>query len=542
MLVGAHWPSAQGYGTAFCCVVLAAMAFGGCGNKSGTLPDGGDGGTDGGRDGSVMDGGDGGDSDAGTDGGSDGGDNDGGTDGGNDGGTDGGSDGGDNDGGTDGGPPVYRGRVVEVGSGAPVAGAAVHLGEEFGQVTSATTDSDGYFETTLDPDEVTHLSVDAAGYLKTHAVGDDFAGFWLGFQTTVAIESDPTPSDVDLDGLSSTDEMRLETDPLDDDTDDDGIPDNVEAMIVPPFGAPALGASPVHRDLFWELDWAEDASDPTSRPIWAPTQDMLDVMAEVWTNAPLSNPDGTTGVRTVLDDGRFGGGAGISIPSMDYCSDYPQIDQAIAPGRRAYFFHAIFLEDELDSFGCADGRRQWGQGTLGPLLEAGAPAILEQLVPGIDVERAMTHLRTGTIVHELGHSLGLQHGGDTFVNCKPNYPSVMSYNNIMALGGVPAFFDGTFGINFSDGDEPPIDERAKDEMNPPFHTGAVTFDFNLSGTIDSGPVSSLVNVNGFAPFGQYGAALEAALGVDRCPDDGTTQVLEDHDDWAAMDFDQPPLP
>ncbi len=35
----------------------------------------------------------------------------------------------------------------------------------------------------------------------------------------------------------------------------------------------------------------------------------------------------------------------------------------------------------------------------------------------------------GTIMHELGHNLGLQHGGyNSNLNCKPNYPSVMDYN------------------------------------------------------------------------------------------------------------------
>ncbi len=33
----------------------------------------------------------------------------------------------------------------------------------------------------------------------------------------------------------------------------------------------------------------------------------------------------------------------------------------------------------------------------------------------------------GTFMHELGHALGLRHGGGDDVNCKPNYPSVMNY-------------------------------------------------------------------------------------------------------------------
>jgi hypothetical protein len=38
-------------------------------------------------------------------------------------------------------------------------------------------------------------------------------------------------------------------------------------------------------------------------------------------------------------------------------------------------------------------------------------------------------LEAATLMHELGHTLGLWHGGnEMFVNCKPNYPSVMSYS------------------------------------------------------------------------------------------------------------------
>lgn len=34
----------------------------------------------------------------------------------------------------------------------------------------------------------------------------------------------------------------------------------------------------------------------------------------------------------------------------------------------------------------------------------------------------------GTLMHEFGHNLNLQHGGNTSVNCKPNYISVMNYD------------------------------------------------------------------------------------------------------------------
>ena len=58
----------------------------------------------------------------------------------------------------------------------------------------------------------------------------------------------------------------------------------------------------------------------------------------------------------------------------------------------------------------------------------------------------------GTFLHELGHTLGLRHGGGDNINCKPNYPSVMSYTSqfstpISPTGVRPLDFSrGQFGV------------------------------------------------------------------------------------------------
>ena len=43
---------------------------------------------------------------------------------------------------------------------------------------------------------------------------------------------------------------------------------------------------------------------------------------------------------------------------------------------------------------------------------------------------ASVPVQAGDLMHELGHSLGLHHGGTDDANCKPNYQSVMNYNYI----------------------------------------------------------------------------------------------------------------
>ncbi|MCJ7575904.1 MAG: thrombospondin type 3 repeat-containing protein [Dehalococcoidia bacterium] len=45
-----------------------------------------------------------------------------------------------------------------------------------------------------------------------------------------------------------------------------------------------------------------------------------------------------------------------------------------------------------------------------------------------DLAMARCEVEAGTFMHELGHTLGLRHGGSDETNCKPNYLSVMSYS------------------------------------------------------------------------------------------------------------------
>ena len=50
------------------------------------------------------------------------------------------------------------------------------------------------------------------------------------------------------------------------------------------------------------------------------------------------------------------------------------------------------------------------------------------LVNNVIHNRGTTDQQAGTLMHELGHNLGLRHGGLDNVNCKPNYLSVMNYS------------------------------------------------------------------------------------------------------------------
>ena len=60
---------------------------------------------------------------------------------------------------------------------------------------------------------------------------------------------------------------------------------------------------------------------------------------------------------------------------------------------------------------------------------------------GFNPEYGTYEDQAGTLMHELGHNLGLYHGGDSNENWKPNYLSVMNYS--FQFAGI--IKDGSFG-------------------------------------------------------------------------------------------------
>ena len=263
------------------------------------------------------------------------------------------------------------------------------------------------------------------------------------------------------------------------DADADGIPDEWEISGFGELDLPAIGATPDHKDVFVELDWL---------PGRAPTRAAVRAVKEAFASAPLTNPDGTEGIRLQVDTGDLtdpmaaedGAGPGT-------CGDGLNND----PG-------ADGVADDEDpdclvgdlAFSTLDGGGALGDGTEIPLGDLPDGASIPDLTGDLDgndfadfYEVRAQHFdlnarllvfhygisaenltvgggqgelgggsfilgttRPSTLMHEIGHNLGLQHGGDEGDllpdvegdegNCKPNYVSIMNYQHALN-GGIP---------------------------------------------------------------------------------------------------------
>ncbi len=164
-------------------------------------------------------------------------------------------------------------------------------------------------------------------------------------------------------------------------------------------------------------------------------------------NAPVSNPDGTTGIdlRVDLSNGIphqnalninglcFNGGAGIG--SFDAVKADPANFGPQSPRRFAYRY-SLWTHQQVStstSSGCGELPGNDFQVALGGWNTGGAADVDGDGLADNDV--GTVQQQAGTFIHEMGHTLNLGHGGSDGTNYKPNYLSLMSY--FFQVSGIP---------------------------------------------------------------------------------------------------------
>jgi hypothetical protein len=301
------------------------------------------------------------------------------------------------------------------------------------------------------------------------------------------------------------------TDPAIADTDGDGIDDGDEVVGTSDgLALPLMGADPLRRTIFVEIDWIDDSADCGAHS-HRPSAAAIDRVVQAFAEAPVVNPDGTTGIDMVVDYGQGGpfmtAGTAItdetppigSINGGVNGSEFAAIKAArFHPAREGYFHYSLHLH-RYNTSSSSSGQAE----TNG-----------DDLIVSLQCFDGLTNT-SNTLMHELGHNLGLRHGGDNATNNKPNYNSVMNYrfqfpgaDADAGSGACDAVGDQILG--FSSGTRVALDEAAVDESAGV--CGSVPIDFNANSVIDASPYAQSLNL------------------------DALIETLHDVDDWAILDF------
>lgn len=228
------------------------------------------------------------------------------------------------------------------------------------------------------------------------------------------------------------------------DEDGDGLPDAWEKNGVDTDGngevdlnLPAMGADPRHKDIYVEID-------PMSGH-FPPTLTFFDRVVEAFANAPLTNPDGEDGIDLHIDFGSntpmdpndsedtwgtftraneilhadFTGSTSASGYSW---GAFDLIKQLNFDTAREKVFHYALFAHALGGFSVGGLSRNSATGPF----HASDFILTIQHGYFTDTERN-ERVVGGAFMHELGHNLGLRHGGFENDNFKPTYLSVMNY-------------------------------------------------------------------------------------------------------------------
>ena len=326
------------------------------------------------------------------------------------------------------------------------------------------------------------------------------------------------------------------------DADGDALPDEWEANGVDFDGngsidldLPGMGADPQHKDIFVELDFMPPHRfDPAAAT----------AITKAFADAPVSNPDGTTGITLHLDNGatsvmnpRTGALWGsrsrqtsiahsavtgsVAANTYDW-SAFDTLKGANFEAVRGPVFH--YAISAHGHHGTSSGvARDIPSSDLLVTLGAGCLGLT-----GSDCTLDAT-AQAGTLMHELGHNLGLHHGGNDDLLNKPNYLSVMNYSfqlTGLLRSNLTFFLDySRFSISRN--------ESALDEAHGLGASGAAAA-LTTMGRCPGGAQTTYSVADGPTDFncdGTTGATVAADINGDT-----QTTALPGFDDWPALVF------
>jgi hypothetical protein len=336
------------------------------------------------------------------------------------------------------------------------------------------------------------------------------------------------------------------------DTDGDGIPDTWETEGIRDHNGnmlldlPAMGADPNHKDIFVQADAITGLKLSDSA---------LRLVEKAFQDAPVSNPDGSTGVHLHVDNGPgsimnlesgqiwgalsrarsdipFQAVLGGNDSHGNYLwSEFEHIKATHLDPNREAVFHYVISANRQASGSTSSGISR-GIPSSDFLVTLGSWCQPEGSCAGSLLDQA------GTLMHELGHNLGLHHGGQVDANHVPNYLSVMNYTfQTTGLATAPDIVDYS---RYDSSTIPPLDESELYEpagfaSNPLIPAAGEETLIRCPGGLFTSPYWSVEPMSGPVDFNCNGDEFETNVGDD-LNGDGNRGTLTSYDDWHSLLF------
>lgn len=350
----------------------------------------------------------------------------------------------------------------------------------------------------------------------------DVSAFLTSFGTDCAqidTDQDGLPDSAETNNGIFIDENSTGTDPLNPDTDGDGISDGDEVLGTDEgLDLPALGADPLRHTIFVEVDWYTGIIEGEFRD-FRPTATGVQRIVDCFANAPVENPYGAApGIDLIIDYGQggpFTGGQqlpGTPPVFIRFDSDFNVLKSAFFNSNRKDYFHYAV---HANRHSAADN----GSSGIAELNGDDFMVTLHAFNSDFNMSQ--------TFVHEIGHNLGLRHGGFENRNYKPNYNSVMNYRYQFPGADTDADAIGDGALDLSRGININLDENLVFELDGV--NGNIGADLNGNGILEVFPYSA--NLNCFAVFAN-------PCGVGTGCDDAECSLLRDSNDWSNLNWDR----
>ena len=329
------------------------------------------------------------------------------------------------------------------------------------------------------------------------------------------------------------------------DTDNDGLSDGWEMYGADVDGdgkvdidLPAMHADPNRPDVFVEVDWMQGLKPPEEAlymVVESFAKHNINLHIDVGVGSKNYYIDPVTGkLRYSLWDSNTSGGEEVPYSKNLYIGHEKAnangayttegwesfAEKYFAKGRESVFKYCAFINrwNDEDATGIANNcPAQF-------FLVCDVEGYLRGYKDGKTQDVANIRI-AGTFMHELGHTLGLRHGGQDDTNNKPNYLSVMNYSFQT---------NGYVGINYSDYSLPDLYEWDLDEIAgiDPF---GQTKGKNIYTCWSSDNFKGRITTIGWIDFnndGVLGKGVSADINGDGC----TTVLRGNWNDWQNLVF------